>query len=65
MKHKGGRPPLDPADPTIRVSVSLTTSRYDDLCRRARLARMSLSEYLREIDRRLVLHKPTDPSSRR
>jgi len=42
-----GRPPLDRADPTVRVCISVTTKTYDDLDRRARAARVNLSEYIR------------------
>lgn len=42
-----GRPPLDPHDPSVQVSVTITTRQYDALYRQARDARISLAEALR------------------
>lgn len=43
-----GRPALDPAvRRSVKVSVALTTGRYDALYARASGARLSLSEFIR------------------
>ena len=41
------RPPPNPADPTVMISVTLLASERDDLARWAREAGVSMSTYLR------------------
>ena len=48
MSRRPGRPPLDDADPSIRLGFRLPTKKYDALYARAHDARMSLSEYIRD-----------------
>lgn len=47
MRRKPGRPPLDAADATVKLTVSVTTRKYDALYARAIAARLTLSEYVR------------------
>jgi len=47
MKHRNGRPPLDPADPSVRVCVSIPTKRYDALYKQAAGSRVSVPELFR------------------
>jgi hypothetical protein len=54
MSKRPGRPRIDPAATSIRTSFRLPTPQYDDLCSRAKIARVSMSEYIRR-------HLPTSP----
>jgi hypothetical protein len=47
-----GRPPLDPTDPSVSVSVQLPSKTFDQLDRRARLARCSMPELMRRLLRK-------------
>jgi hypothetical protein len=42
-----GRPPLDRNDPSVTVSLALSARQYDEICRRASLARVSVPEQIR------------------
>ena len=42
-----GRPSLDPSDPSVRLTLTLPTKRYDAVYRTATAARQSVPEYLR------------------
>jgi len=42
-----GRPPLDPLDPSIKVTISLPTKQFDRYCAAARRQDMSLPEVIR------------------
>ena len=47
MSRRPGRPPLDDADKTVRMSFRVPTKRFDELCTRAKDARVNLSEFAR------------------
>ena len=47
MSRRPGRPPLDPAAASVRLSVSLPAKAYDALYARATAARVTLSECVR------------------
>jgi hypothetical protein len=47
MRRPPGRPPLDPTDRSVRLSVSVTASTYDAIYLRAKTARMTISEFVR------------------
>jgi len=47
MIRRPGRPPLDTQDPSVKLTVSVTTKKYDELYARAKAARMNLSEFVR------------------
>jgi hypothetical protein len=34
--RRPGRPPIDPNDPSVKVSISLPSRQYDAFCERAR-----------------------------
>jgi hypothetical protein len=42
-----GRKPLDPSDPSVRLTLTLPASRYDVVYRTAAAARQSVPEYIR------------------
>jgi hypothetical protein len=42
-----GRKPLDPLDPSVRLTLTLPATRYDAVYRTAAAARQSVPEYLR------------------
>lgn len=44
-----GRPPLDPDDPSIRVTVTLPARRFDALCKAARDEEASVPEIIRRL----------------
>lgn len=48
MSRRPGRPPLDPTDPSVRLSVRLPAKAYDALYTRAQDARLSFADYLRQ-----------------
>jgi len=48
VSRRPGRPPLDPTDPSVRLSVRLPAKAYDALYTRARDARLSFADYLRQ-----------------
>ena len=52
MTNKPGRPPLDPTDRSVVVSLRLTERAFDAYCHHAAVARLSLSELLRRKLRR-------------
>lgn len=47
MANKPGRPPLDPTDRSVSVSLRLPTRAFDQLCHRAAQERVSVPELLR------------------
>jgi ABC-type branched-subunit amino acid transport system substrate-binding protein len=47
MTKRTGRPPLDPDDPSVRLTLTLQATRYDAVYRLAAAARQSVPEYLR------------------
>jgi len=47
MSRRPGRPALDPHDPTVKLTVSVTTKKYDELYARAHAARLTLSAFVR------------------
>jgi len=52
-KRGGGRPPLDPDDPSVHVGVKLPSKQYDDLARRALREDVSVPEIIRrDLDRK-------------
>lgn len=66
MKGKPGRPRLDPADPSVRVTLSMPAARFDLVYQTARAERQTVSEFIREsIARRFVPRKLPDPASGR
>ena len=48
-RRRTGRPPLDPHDPTVELCISLPSKRYDDLYRRAGMARVTVPELVRRL----------------
>jgi hypothetical protein len=50
---RGGRPAIDPENPTVSVTVRVPLKQYERLCQQATVARCSLPEHLR----RLVLRR--------
>jgi hypothetical protein len=44
---KRGRPPLDPSDRAVPVSLALPSKQYDELCRQARREGVSVPEIIR------------------
>lgn len=57
MKRRG-RPPIAPDDPSVNVQFRLPTKAYDLTQRRADLAQMSLSEWLRRVVTRAARERP-------
>jgi hypothetical protein len=55
--RKTGRPPLDAADPSTMVCLSLPSKHYDRLYRAARTARCTIPEIVRRV---LSQHLPPD-----
>ena len=55
MSRRPGRPPLDPADAAVRLSVSLPAKAYDALYARATAKRLTVSECARQ---ELRAHEP-------
>ncbi len=50
-----GAPPKRPGDRLEgRIWLTVTLAEYDDICRRARQARVSLSEYIRVVVRQVT-----------
>ena len=47
MSRRRGRPPLDPADPSVKVTISLPTTQFDKYCATARRQDLSLPEVIR------------------
>jgi hypothetical protein len=48
MIRRPGRPPLDRREPSITMGFRVPAKKYDELYARARDARMSVSEYIRD-----------------
>lgn len=48
-RRRPGRPPLDPAGRAVEVCLTLSAQRYDDLYARAKVARCSVPELVRQI----------------
>jgi hypothetical protein len=46
-KPRRGRPPLDPNDPSINISISLPSRQFDAYCKRALREGTSLPEAIR------------------
>ena len=61
MSKRPGRPPLDPADPSVRVGVSLPTKQFDALCAQAQRDAISLPEVIR----RLITDATTELKSKK
>jgi hypothetical protein len=50
MSKRPGRKPLDPSDaPSVRLTLTLSATRYDAVYRTATAARQSVPEYLRAV----------------
>jgi len=47
MSTRRGRPPLDPADPTVKVCLTLKSRQYDAVYKRATRAHVSVPEVIR------------------
>jgi len=47
MTNKPGRPPIDPPDRSVVVSLTIPARTYDAYYRRARAARVSVPELIR------------------
>ena len=48
-RRKPGRPPLDPSEPSVNLCLRLPNKGYEALSHDARQARMTLSDYVREV----------------
>jgi hypothetical protein len=59
-RRKLGRPPLDPTDPTVKLTLSLPGKRYDALYQGARQARMTVPEFIRH----KLRHPESDPTGK-
>lgn len=53
-----GRPPLDPADPSVRVCIAIPGKHYDGLYKRAAGERLTVPEFIRR-----ALHQATEKSN--
>jgi hypothetical protein len=49
MGNRPGRPPLDPNDPSVRVTLKIPSRHYDALYARASGARTSVPEMIRRM----------------
>jgi len=47
MSRRPGRPPLDPSDSSVKVTISLPTKQFDSYCTAARRHDVSLPEIIR------------------
>lgn len=47
MSNRPGRPPVDPTDRSVLVSLTLPGRAFDEVCRRAALERVSVPEIIR------------------
>jgi hypothetical protein len=47
MKSRRGRPRLDPADPSVKVTINLPSKQFDAYCVQASRDRVSLPEAIR------------------
>jgi hypothetical protein len=61
MGNKRGRPPLDRADRSVVVSLAMPSRAFDDVCRRASLARLSVPEIIRRAVLRTTNKKIENP----
>jgi len=59
MSRRPGRPPIDPNDPSITVTISLPTKHFDRYCAAARKQSVSLPEAIRR-----ALYKEKQPKIR-
>ena len=60
---KRGRPPLDRADPSVKLSLTITASTFDHLCQDATANGLSLREYARRKLRSMPHTRlPNDPT---
>jgi hypothetical protein len=48
VRRRPGRPRIDASDESVNVSVTLPAKRYDDLSVKARQARLTLQEFIRQ-----------------
>lgn len=66
MSKRPGRKPLDPGDPSVRLTLTLPTKRYDDVYRSAAASRQSVPEYIRALLSRELKNRnsPSRPPSR-
>jgi predicted HicB family RNase H-like nuclease len=64
-RRKRGRPPLDPGTPTSSLTLPLSSSLHDRLCKKALERGLSVNELARRaIERDLEpVNKPTENSS--
>jgi hypothetical protein len=49
MIRRPGRPPLDEADPSVEMCLTIPSKRYDDLYARARAERVTVPEVIRRV----------------
>ena len=47
VKRAPGRPPLDEEDRSVPVSITLPSKQFDDICKRALRADVSVAEIIR------------------
>jgi len=47
MRRKPGRPPLDPTDPSVVVTLRMPARVFEAVCRRAAAARLTVPEVIR------------------
>lgn len=57
-RHPGGRPPLDPHDPSVHCHVSVPSKTYDRLDRVARVHGLTIPEVLRRMIRHTLDDTP-------
>jgi len=60
MTRRPGRPPLDRADPSTTVCLSLPSKRYDALYRQAATRRVSVPELIRQSLSRTLPYSKSD-----
>jgi hypothetical protein len=51
-RRKVGRPPLDPTDRSVSITVQLPTKAFDQVYRRATIERCSMAEAMRRLLRK-------------
>ena len=49
MKRPPGRPPLDLDDPSVKLTLTITSKHLDALCVEAKQHRQTLAEYMRAL----------------
>jgi hypothetical protein len=48
-RRRVGRPPIDPDDESVKLSLTIPAKRYDELCSDARRHRMTLPDLVRRL----------------